>query len=816
MTRNYLLVALRGLRRQPGYTALNVLGLAVGLACFFLLGLYVRDELTFDRFHNDVEQIYAVGTMWEIDGDTHYTTLVPVPTAPALAEHLPEVAASTRSGPVPISVHVGAERYDDQTRHYVDPRFFDVFDFPHVAGDLATALDAPDQAVLSARAAQRYFGLANPIGQTLTIQVEGSVFHNQPPVAREVTIRAVVAVPRTSSFTFDLLVSSATNAARFDSPTAWNTVSSDGETFVRLAPGVTKAQFQRTLDRFATDVVYERTQQETILRAVPLADYYFSEYYSIEGLRGDARYLTLFGGIALLVLLIALVNYVNLATAQAAERTREVGVRKAIGAGRGQLMSQFLCESVLLCLVAFVLALVLVTVSFPGFNALFGTTFNSSLLLEGATLPVLLLCALGAGLLAGIYPALVLAWQRPMHVLRSRATPHSGTARLRKGLVVGQFAVTVTLLIGVAGIVQQLRFIQTADLGFDGDQVLHVQLDVLAAQASAVKATFEQHPDVRVASATNAPPGQVWMRSQAVDFEHQPTAIDDHPPVTTWVVMADPDFAEVLDLTLVAGRFLDDAVVSDATRAVVINETAARAYGWGEGDAASAAALGKTLSFVSPESVIVGVVEDFHFGSMHAAIEPMGIRVDDPNPRVTWPMHTGLLLKLNTDEVLTTIGELEILWQSLAPDVAFEAAFVDAYYEQMYQSEVRLGRILGVFAGLAICVACLGLIGLAAFTAQRRTKEIGVRKVLGASVSSILRLLTRDFVVLVVVAFVIAAPLAWWGVQQWLGGFAYRAEVGAGTVLLAGLAALLLALLATGALAWRAARLNPVRALRYE
>ncbi|MEM6289577.1 MAG: FtsX-like permease family protein, partial [Bacteroidota bacterium] len=282
------------------------------------------------------------------------------------------------------------------------------------------------------------------------------------------------------------------------------------------------------------------------------------------------------------------------------------------------------------------------------------------------------------------------------------------------------------------------------------------------------------------------------------------------------VVFADADYADVLGLDLVAGRFLDADIATDATNAVVLNEAAARELGWAEGDAAVPAALGKTMNWVAPESRIVGVVEDFHFGSMHDVIEPAGIRFGDPRPEVTWPDHTGLLLKLDTHDLLATMSELEATWQTLVQDEPFETTFVDEYYEAMYRDEVRLGQILGVFSGLAIFVACLGLIGLAAFTAQRRTKEIGVRKVLGASVGSILGLLTRDFVTLVVVAFVVAAPLAWWGVQRWLDGFAYSAEVGAGTVLFAGLAALTLALLATGALAWRAARLDPVQALRYE
>ncbi|MEO0858519.1 MAG: ABC transporter permease [Bacteroidota bacterium] len=814
MLKNYLFVAFRSLRRRKGYAGLNVFGLAVGLACFFLLGLYVRDELAFDRFHADVEQIYAVGTVSERSGETYYSMVHAPPVTGLMAEHVPEVAATVREYAARVQVRVADDRFDDQRRRYVEPGFFEVFDFPRVAGDLTTALDAPNQAVLSEQAAQRYFGQADPIGQTVSIDVTPDLFGGTSE-PRDLTVVAVVEVPRTSSITFDLLVSVATPGGVLTDPDIW-TIHLSGGAFVRLQPGVTQAQLSAALDRFATDVYNERANRTVNFHAIPLTDFYFSDFYRSDGLRGDARYLALFGGIALLVLLIAVVNYTNLATAQAADRTREVGVRKAIGAGRRQLAGQFLGEALLVSAAAFVLAVVLVTAALPGFNALFGTDLGTGLLLSGATLPLMLALALGTGLLAGAYPAFVLARQRPMEVLRAGGAPQGGSAGLRKVLVVAQFAVTVALLVGVAGIVKQLRYVQTADLGFDGERVLHVELDDLAEQSEAAKAAFLQHPAVRVASATGAAPGNYWGMYSAGDLEGQPTSEDGASFTSLWVVFADADYADVLGLDLAAGRFLDPDIATDATNAVVLNEAAAHALGWAEGDAAVPAALGKTMNWVAEGSQIVGVVEDFHFGSMHDVIEPAGIRFGDPSPDNPRPDHTGLLLKLDTRDLLVTMSELEATWRSLAPDAPFETTFVDEYYEQMYRSEVRLGRILGVFAGLAIFVACLGLVGLAAFTAQRRTKEIGVRKVLGASVASILRLLTRDFALLVAVAFVVAAPVAWWGLQRWLESFAYRAEVGVGTVLLAGLAALAVALLATGALAWRAARMDPVRALRYE
>ncbi|MEM9998072.1 MAG: ABC transporter permease, partial [Bacteroidota bacterium] len=722
MTKNYLLVAFRSLQRRAGSTAINVLGLAVGLACFFLIGLYVRDELAVDRFHEDLDQLYAVGAVQTWSGETHRQFALPLPTGGLLADYAPEVEHACRVRRSLSTVWASETAFTGEEQRYADPSFFDLFTFPALAGDVATALDAPSQVVLSAEAALRYFGTVQAVGETLDTRVMGD--------RGTLTVAAVVEIPRTSSFTFDVLIS---GLALEDDVNQWGTWT--GITFLKTQPGVTTATLADVFDRFTADVIAERNDRLSLV-PIPLADVYFSDFQYHTGLRGDTRYLLLFGSVALLVLLIALVNYTNLATAQATDRAREVGVRKAVGAQRGQLARQFLGEALLVSLAAYGLAVVLVTLAIPGFNAILGTSLAAAALVEGPTLLWMLAAALLAAALAGAYPAFLLARQQPTAVLRGTTTVNGssglGGVRLRKGLVVGQFAITVALLVGVTGIVQQLRYVQTTNLGFDREQVLALSLGgPTAEQAEAIKATFAQHPAVRSASATSAAPGAYGMMYSTRDVEGRPDPEEGERPTMLWTVFADHDYAATLSLNVVAGRFFDPAMPTDVETGVVLNEAAARELGWVAGDAPLSDALGKTLNFVA-EGTVIGVVEDFHYDSMRDAIEPLGFRLGNPSPDTDWPDYYTLLLKLDTQDLLATMDDFEAQWAALAGDTPFEATFVDEYYEAMYRDEVRLGRLLGTFAGLAIFVACLGLVGLAAYTAQRRTKEIGVRKVLGA------------------------------------------------------------------------------------
>ncbi len=795
MIKNYLTIAYRNLKRRPGYTFINVFGLALGLACCILIALYVRDELSYDDFHENAERLVFVGRQSSFADEMSRGMSTPSPLAGALNRELPSVEETMRMlYPGPGRIRRDEERLGEvEGTMAVEPAFFDIFSFPLVTGDPQTALQRPNTAVISEELAQRYFPDENPLGQTLQIAYYGEHAYEITGVARS----------RDNSYLdFNVLLSFSTFDYAENLADSWR--SSMFVTFALLEEGASEEAFDEQAVRLAEAHLGEDT--ETRFFAQPLTGLYLSDLVSADGFRGQWHYIYLFGAVAVFILLIACVNYVNLSTARAAERAREVGVRKTVGATRFQLARQFLGESVLMSLGAFVLALLLAQTALPAFNYLFGVDLTLAeagagwLLLLGAA-------ALGVGFVAGSYPALYLSAFEPTRVLKGYVGRGRSSAWLRKGLVVVQFAVAVALLIGTAVVFQQLRFTQQKDLGFEGEQVVTVSVPDEGSEA--FRREVLAHPGVVSASVANAVPGRFYLTFVAgPDAVSSDTQADTSQSIVFHPAFVDYQYVETLRLELVAGRDFSRERPSDEERAYLLNETAAEALGWTPEEA-----IGKSFSSRGDTpGEVVGVVKDFHTKSLHEQIEPVVIQLHEVRGMSA---PSVLAARLAPDAIQAGLRHIEAV-RARFTNEPFEYTFLDDEFAEMYRTERRLGQVFGGFAGIAILLACLGLFGLAAFAAERRTKEIGIRKVLGASATSIVGLLSKDFLKLVLVAFVIAAPVAYWAMSTWLEDFAYRIELGPGVFLAAGAAALVIALLAVSSQAIRAALANPVNALRSE
>lgn len=798
MLRNHLTIALRTLKRQPGYTAINVLGLAVGMAACLLIGLYVEDEFSYDTFHEDADQIMVVGLESDFFGQMRNT---PYPLAPALAEQIPEVAAVARVDDDRRTVGEEAASFEREQRVLkADSTFFDVFSFPLQRGNAATVLDALHQAVITASMAEAFFGDADPIGRTLTI--EG--------IDEPVTVAAVACdVPPNSTIQFDMIVPMDLDPPSAGQRTSWGTLMF--QTYARLHQPTAPSAFNNKVKQ----AIQEQAEKYSFsFSALPLPELYLSGFYEAEGFNGQRRYAFLFGTIALLILGIAAINYVNLVTAQADQRAREVGVRKTMGARRGQVARQFLGETALLSTAALVVALLLMGIALPAFNGLFDKELTLWTTRHASALGGLVAFVLIVSIAAGTYPACVLAGFQPVRVLRgtSGSTASSG-GWLRKALVVTQFAVSAGLILGAIVIYQQLNYVQTKSLGFDGEQVVTVNVgQVSDERKQAIKQEVLGHPDVRQAAIGDAMPGGFNVSFSMEPEKLSPQEQTEQENVSLRPAQVHANYIETLGLELLAGRSFSADRATDRTQAYVLNRAAVEAMGW-----TVETAVGKPFRFArgddAPMGAVIGVVEDFHIESLRNEMSPVVLQMEADR----FSSSGGILAaKLAPEGIQSGMDHIEQVMAQAVPEAAFEYTFLDEEFDAMYRSEERLATIFTVFAGIAILVACMGLFGLAAFAAQRRTKEIGIRKALGASITNVVALLSREFALLVGVALVVGVPAAYWGMQRWLEDFAYRIEIGPEAFVLTAGVALLIAGGSVSYHAIRAARTDPAAALRTE
>ena len=798
MLPNTLKIPLRRIRRRPLYAVLNIAGLALGMAVCLLIGLYLYGELRVDRFHEKSEQIVQVGVETDFFGRGVRTSY---PLARVLEQNVPPVqrAVHTRSRPSQ-TVQVPTSNLEKPQRILTaSPGFFETFTFPALHGDPSEALTRTNALVLTASTAETFFGQTAVVGRPLTVDLADS--------SRTLTVRAVVQdPPESSTLQFDAVA-----PIRLTERANW----SDGwgmfmfETYALLNdPDVDHAsltdQIQRAVDQHS-DRGFEYFSMD-------FASVYLSPLHQADGFRGQARYLYIFGAVALFVLFIAAINYVNLATAEGARRAREVGLRKTLGAGRGQLIGQFLGESTLLSIAALLLALALAAGLLPTFNHLFGTHLSLTSGPTGLALLGLSVVVLGVGAAAGAYPAFVLSRYNPMGILRQQSSTSAGRGGwLRRGLVVAQFAISTVLIVSTIILYQQLQYVQHKDLGFDGERVVTVEIpDGAQGARRELAREARAYPAIRRVSVTNGVPMKQDIRlglsPNTLSPEHDAPAKDSTIQFAPAVI--DSHYVEALGLRLVAGRDINGARSVPPERAVLLNETGARRMGWTPDEA-----VGKPFSFGDQSQTVVGVVGDYHIGSLHNEVEPVALFGTKSD---RWSAAYVLTARLAPSKLQNGLDHLDQAFNTVAPGASFEYSFLDDTFDQAYRAERRLGSIFAIFAALAILIACMGLFGLAAHAADRRTREIGIRKALGATASQIVGLVSKEFAALVGGALVLGAPIAYVGMHHWLQDFAYRIDVGALPFVLTATGALLIAGLTVSVHAFRAARTDPATTLRDE
>jgi len=806
MLKNYLIVALRTMRRQKGYTAINIVGLAVGLACCLLIGAYVYHEATYDRFHQHADRTYRVIYNWQ-DG----RQAPPPPTGefwawgsaapgPALAVEFPEIEQMVRfSGGHTLLLSREDLSFQEENYYFADSAVFLMFDFELLRGTPETVLDEPDTIVLTETTARKYFGDADPMGQILNSD-------NEVPLR----VTGIMAdLPSNTHFNIDLLISIATFERRAQDYKfqSWGYV--DFYTYVLLREGhdldALRAEMPAFIDRHMDEGMLDR-EATFFIDFEPLPEIYLSpisDRINI-GREGNTANLRTFSLVGLFILLIACINFMNLATARSVERAREVGVRKVLGSERVVLIQQFLIESVVMAVLAMGLATGLVLLAMPFFQQLSGIAFPAYLLTHPVVLALVVGLTVLVGVLAGSYPAFVLSGFNPVMVLKGAFKRSKKGIVLRKTLVVSQFAISVVLLISTLVVYDQVRFMQNQRLGFAQEQQLVIDFghdQAVVDQLGSFLQTWEAHPAVQAAAATRSIPGG-YRPNAGTHIENPDGQMEQQ---TFQIFEVDFGFVEHLEIEVVAGRAYSPDFPSDSTEALMVNEAAARLYGY----ANAADIVGKRFDQWGSEGEVIGVIKDFHHQSLHQHIEPLSLHLRPASSRF-------FLLRTDTGNLRQTLAELEAIWKERVPHRPFLYSFLDESFEAKYRAEERFGTLFGTFAGLALFIACLGLFGTAAYATEQRTKEIGIRKVLGASTSEIIALLSKDIIVLVGVALVVAFPLAYLGLERWLHLFPYRTDINVGLFLLAGGLILLLAFLTVSYQTLRAATAAPVKSLRYE
>ncbi|MCW9706925.1 ABC transporter permease [Fodinibius salsisoli] len=803
MIKNYIKIAIRNLVHHKSYSLINLFGLTISMACCVLIALYINDEVSYDTFHEKSDRIIAVGSAPSFGGRMLST---PYPLADALVTEIPAVEKAVRvgggTGRLLLSRN-GNDYINVGSGDYTEPAFFDVFSFELLKGNPGQSLRDPNSIVLTQSAANQLFREGEELlGQPLYWQKKDTL------ITLEVT-GVIEDAPHNTSVKYRSLISYNTQAERWRDPSAWKAFSPRTYALLCSAESLETlpGQFKELGQKYYE--TKEGEQSTDTFFAIPITGLHLSEINSSDGFTGSRTYLYLFGSAVLLILMIACVNYINLATARASLRAREVGVRKVVGAVRRQIATQFLGESVLLAIVSYIIGVGIAQLALPLFNDLFGTE-----VVWGVSLSFwlwLLLAAAGVGILAGIYPALYLSYFSPTAVLQDKLKQGPSGAWLRKTLVVGQFAMAITLIISALVLYNQLDYVQDKDLGFNDEQVVSVGLpnDQLWRLRDVIRGNLLSSPGIQEVSVGNNVPGSFGIRlgNKPTDISPQEEAATPDESIYFAPAVVDHHFLDLLDIDLLAGRNFSPNLSTDREQAYIINEKAAEKLGWSPKEA-----IGKSFG-IRKEGRVIGVAENFHIASLREEMEPVVLHMFEPS---SWSSSGSILARLEPGEIEAALNFIETNLEEYAPHQPFEYQFLDEKFDTMYHTERRLANIVVLFTFIIIVIACLGLYGLAAFSAERRTKEIGIRKVLGASVSGIVRLLSKDFLKLVLLGFMIAVPVSWYVINRWLQRFAYKIEIGAGIFLLAGGAAVLIALATVSWQSIKAALMNPVNSLRSE
>jgi putative ABC transport system permease protein len=802
MIRNHLKVAFRCIKRRKIYSFINIIGLAIGMAAAFLILLWVHDERSYDLFHADADRIYRASQVFHYDDHHLETADTPAILAPTIIEQCPEVELATRVRGYRDNYIVIADgkQFDEPGLGIADAAFFTLFSFPLVEGNPKTILSEPNTAAISERAAEKYFGGSAAVGRTLRIFDEdfliSGIFKDMPGNAH---------------FHRDVLCSFA-SFEKYQVP-HWSL--NVFKTYVLLREGGSAGALQNKLDNIVKNHMFDSAERYeaaiakgnyTKFPLQPLTDIHLRSRLEWEfETNGNSMYVQFFTIIAVFILFIAIINYTNLSTARSAGRAREVGIRKTAGSTRTSLIRQFLTESILTSLVALLLALVFIHTLLPVFRVLVGKPWlHISYIQSPLGLLVLLALAVVIGIASGLYPSLFLSSFKPAAVLGGKLSQGLKSSILRNGLVVFQFSLSILLLVGTLIVQKQMTFVQSQNLGYDREQVVVIKTyGELGRKISLLRETLLRNPSVVAVSASSSVPSTSFS---SVGFRLEGRT--NNPATNLFIV--DPDFLDVMQMEMVKGRFFSREMPADG-QAIILNESEALTLGVDD-------LLNKRIeAWVGGETVewfhIIGIVKDFHYESLHEPVKPLGmVMLHGASP---WG-ESFVSARIKTENVRGTLTHIRKTWEEMMPGTPFVFSFLDSIYDDQYRNEERASHVFTIFTFFALFVACMGLLGLASFAAEQRTKEIGIRKVLGATVPAIILMMSREFMRWVLLANIIAWPIAYFTMQRWLRSFAYRSDIEISVFLLSGLIALVIAFLTVGFQAIKAAVADPVDSLRYE
>ncbi|MFN7116218.1 MAG: ABC transporter permease [Saprospiraceae bacterium] len=789
MFSNYLKIALRNMSKHKGYTIINLLGLTTGITICFLIFLWVQDEVVYDKFHTKADRIYR--TLWKAKyGDNEWEIpLVPVPVAPTLEREFPEVEKATQFYAGGFTLKKEDDFLREQNVLFIDEDFFDVFTVKTISGDPKNAMTDPNAIILTPESAKRYFNDENPVGKTLQ--------RNDGKLLRVAGV--VEKFPAQSHFHFEFL--SALKNLQFVEERRDHWSSAAVYTYFTLKPGASIVALDKKMQDYVNKNVadeYNKPGDFTSFPSQALLDIHLRSNLETElEPNGNITYVYLFSIIGFIILTLACINFVNLATARALTRAREVGIRKVLGSARAQLIRQFFMESFAYVMLSVIAAVLIANIILPFFNNFTDKALEINFLNSPILLAVLAVITSVVTILSGAFPALFLSSFIPAKVLKSQLTVTNGKDWLRKTLVVMQFCVSTALIIGTIVVLRQLNFVQNQRLGFDKEHILVIdRAHALGEKYDVFLQQLRNHPKIEQVTAATSFPGKGFDSS--IFRPEQPA---NYTETSLSYAGVDEYYVDALKLELTQGRNFSGALASDSS-AFLLNETAAKALGWDN-------PIGKELDFGVLKGPVVGVVKDFHFESLHHEVKPIVLM------RTPWK-SPYLAVRFKAGNVSESVAAVQNLWKALSISAPMEFTFLDEDYQKLYEKEQYMAEVFVVFSILAIVIACLGLFGLSAYVAYQRTKEIGIRKVLGANVVDVVLLLSKDFLQLVFIAALLAVPLAWWAMTKWLEDFAYRTPLSWWIFVAAMVAALGIALLTVSFQAIRVALANPVHALKNE
>lgn len=807
MLKNYLKIAIRSISKNKVYSFINIFGLAIGITCCIAIMLFVRDELSYDRFNKYADQTYRIHFHAFFNHKDLNLAESCAPLEPTLIRDFPEVITATRLRNFGFPVMRYKDKAFSEERFYwADSTFFNVFTVHFIEGDPKTALTQPNTVVITQEIAKKYFGNENPMGKILNADRR-----------RDYIVTGVVdGFPRDAHFRFDFLGSLTT----YDDSRNQIWLNNNYYTYVVLRKGTNPAVFEKKLNedlrkyigpqlKAATGVTFDQFEaagNRAGFYLQPLTSIHLYSHldYEIEP-NSDISYIYIFSAIAIAILLIACINFMNLSTARSEKRAKEVGIRKTLGSSRKKLISQFLSESIVMSFISILIAIGLVEFLLPLFNDISGKHLSLNVVDNIYSVPLFIIFAVFVGLLAGSYPAFYLSSALPVQVLKSDGKKGSRKSLLRSILVISQFVVSIVLFISTLVIYNQLRFIQNKNLGFNKEQVIIInKTDDIGAQINSFKQELLSNPNVISVTNSDGIPGD-----QNGDNVFEPEGKTSSDAQSLRTLQCDYDFAKTYQFQMASGRFLSKDHPSDSS-AVVLNEAAVRAFGIKDPVGKYLSGLSSTNQ-VTPKYDIIGVIKNFNYESLHQKIRPLIIGMFQRGG-----FGRFVSVRISPNNYQSTIEFLSNTWKKYAGNEAFEYNFLDQNLQHLYKADERTSKIAAVFSVLAILIACLGLLGLAAFITEQRTKEIGIRKVLGASVPELISLLSTEFVKWVIIANIIAWPLAYYIMNNWLKDFAYRINISFWIFAISGLLAILIALLTVSLYAIKAATANPIKSLRYE